>query len=115
MTRATSYEEFMTARGLTLSAGRVCLHRLAGKRSCGEMDDMACARLSRALDHGRLYLRDGKPALVVAEPYGLGTDALRLLLEYCAELKLVISIQAHSIWYPGETVWLEITPARVAA
>ena len=70
-------EAFAKSRGLTQSDGRLCVQRLVGKQ-CNFQD---CA--PPAGDHDSLWVRNGKPALYLMQPYGLTWDDMKKLVTFC--------------------------------
>lgn len=99
-------QERLRRMGYTQSRGTPCVHRLLGKRSCrGERD---C--LPPDSDHVTLWNRDGKPAMLVSQPYGVFHDALKGTLAFAEERGLSVFIDAGFSWYwCGTTVAVILT------
>lgn len=58
-------------------------------------------------DHGVLLYKDRIPAVYLSEPYGLWTDRLRDIVEFCDKYRLEVSFNAsQGIWNPGCTTTL---------
>ncbi len=56
-------------------------------------------------DHGKLFLKDGKPAFYMSQPYGVTWTELQQIVRFCEKWGLQASIDAlQSNWYPGRTV-----------
>ncbi|MBI4377375.1 MAG: hypothetical protein HY549_13125 [Elusimicrobia bacterium] len=94
---------FAKSRGLKQSDGRLCVQRLIGKQ-CNFQD---CA--PPAGDHDTLWLKDGKPALYLMQPYGLAWDDMKALVAFCARRGLKASVDAWpSFHFPGWVLSIEI-------
>lgn len=62
-------------------------------------------------DHVTLWLKDGKPFMVVSQPYHLTPEALAELGELTQEFD--VSVDGAGSWhYPGHTILVEIGPRR---
>ena len=49
---------------------------------------------------------------LISEPYSIGMDALKELINKCEEEKLSFDITGRSYWYPGETLRIVFTEDR---
>ena len=79
------------------------------KRHSPDDDDplCGCRRIRRALDHGRMYNRAGRPVVIVGQPYGVDEDCFDELATWRAA-GLTVWIHARSWHYPGHTVRVEV-------
>ena len=83
-----------------------CLCRLLGKQ-CREFGSTACVNAPPGSDHASLWLRDGKPAVFVYQPYGL-TEVAELG-EFCLARGLTCTIATWPAWHnPGSVLHIEI-------
>lgn len=96
-------EDFAKSRGLKQSDGRLCVQRLIGKQ-CNFQD---CA--PPAGDHDTLWLKDGKPALYLMQPYGLAWEDMKALVTFCGRRGLKASVDAWpSFHFPSWVLSIEI-------
>lgn len=97
-------EDFAKSRGLKRSGGRLCVHRLSG-RQCDLRDCVPPAG-----DHDTLWLRHGKPALYLAQPYQLEWEDLKRLVEFCAANGLRAGVDTWpSFHFPAHVLSVHIT------
>jgi hypothetical protein len=61
-----------------------------------------------ALSHGSFWRRDGKPPLLVSQPYGLDLEDLRELVEVSDRYAFDVHVTAHSFWNAGNSMLIEI-------
>lgn len=98
-------EGFIEAYGFKESSGRPCLSRLLGGRCAYPFHtrDKPCAPPSR--DHESIWLKDGKPVVLVNQPYGLGTRDIVSMANLCETHGLDVSIRSSVGWhFYGRTV-----------
>ena len=96
-------EVFAKSRGLKQSDGRLCVQRLVGKQ-CNFQD---CA--PPAGDHDTLWLKDGKPALYLMQPYGLNWENMKKLVAFCERRGLKASVDTWpSFAFAGWVLSIEI-------
>lgn len=92
---------FQQRHGVKQSQGQPWAGRLLGKlhSSRSELEN------PRGTDHPSLWLRDGKAHMFMYEPYYVGHDGLRALVDYCERWGFEASITAEeSFWFPGRTL-----------
>jgi hypothetical protein len=71
----------------------------------GLIDCIELAPPPPADDHGRLYVKNGRPQFYLSQPYGLSFENLKQIIQYCDEWGLEASIDGlQSNWYPGDTI-----------
>ena len=82
------------------------IRRLVGKRrAAGSNDPNAMPNEPPGDDHGGLYLKDGKPAFYLSEPYKLTYGKMKEIVAFCERWGLLASVDARqSSWFPGETI-----------
>lgn len=103
--RAVRILERLRRLGYRQSRGTPCAHRLVGAKSCRVGD---C--LPPDADHISLWSRDGKPAMLISQPYGLYTDALEGTIAFAEERGLSVLIDAGLSWhYPSVTLAVVLT------
>ncbi len=97
---AESYHEvFAKSRGLKESDGRLCIQKLLG-RQCNFQD---CSPPGG--DHDTLWLKDGRPALYLMQPYGLGWNKMRELIAFCLRHGLRADVDVWpSFHFPGHVL-----------
>jgi hypothetical protein len=85
-----------------------CAGRLAGRRH--KPPFYVCDHCSPpGTDHPWLFLRDGKPALFVSQPYTLSWDEMQRLVDWCRERGLRVDLSADESWhFPGRTLAVRI-------
>src|SRR5690349_4271913 len=66
-----------------------------------------CTRLGSWMDHVTRWKRNGKPALLVAQPYGLGREDLRDLDQLALDDDLYLFVGGRP-WYGHGTVLVEV-------
>jgi hypothetical protein len=110
-----SAEEWAGWLGLKRSGRRKCLASLVRARCMSacrpDLDHPLCALTHRnmtILDHLSIWNRDGRPAVLVAQPYGLRRDGLELLGQLEREHGLSVEVDALGWHYPGHVVRVEI-------
>lgn len=107
---ATRRLEALRARGYRKSSGKPCIHRLLGQKTCLRSDVRRDGCWPPAGDHVTLWLRDGKPAMLVSQPYGLRYEDLKATVEYAEENGLRVFIDAGLSWhYPSATLAVILT------
>lgn len=94
------------------SPASACVQRLRNKRGCPHSLYSAHDSPHRApgADHDRILLKEGKPAVYISEPYGIGWDELQELVDFCRKYGLTAEIDARrSAHFPGSTVsvWIK--------
>lgn len=67
-----------------------------------------------ALDHRTAWRRNGKPCLVISEPYFASKDELRELIAYCDTYGIDFQVDAESMYYPGHAIRILFKKGRVA-
>ncbi len=61
-------------------------------------------------DHVDIWIRDGKPACITSQPYGIGGKAIAALERLRIEHNLEITIEAGGSWhFPGSTALVTIS------
>lgn len=96
---ATRRLESLHALGYKKSSGKPCIHRLLAHKTCLRSDVRADGCWPPAADHVTLWLRDGKPAMLVSQPYGLRYEDLKATVEYAEENGLRVFIDAALSWH----------------
>jgi hypothetical protein len=74
----------------------------SGPPECGDV-----RQLGRWMDHFTYWSHLGKPALLLAQPYGIGSEGLLSLARVAAREELTVRIRAGH-WYGHGTVGIEI-------
>ena len=98
------FGDFARSRGLKLSDGRLCIHRLSG-RQCDLKDCFPPVG-----DHDTLWIRDGKPAVYLAQPYQLEWEELKGLVEFCVKNGLRAGVDTWpSFHFPAHVLSVHIT------
>lgn len=92
-------------RGLKESGGRPCVMRLLGKRCTTESEHLC---LPPATDHPAMLTKDGKPSVLVSQPYGLGFTELKELVSFCETFGLEVEIDACGWYFFGRALRVEI-------
>lgn len=103
-------EEWGELNGLQYTLKSFSPERLAGHRP-GRAGRCSADTRFPGCDHTSWFMKDGRPAAIVTEPY-VSSEAVHDLPAYMAELGLVIHrppIQKASLSYPGCTMFLVIT------
>ena len=96
-------EVFAKSRGLKESGGRLCVHRLLGKQCNFE----GCQ--PPAADHDTLWLKDGKPALYLMQPYGLCWEDIKKLAAFCERHGLEARVDTWpSFHFPGAVLSIHV-------
>lgn len=81
-----------------------------GQRPTGN-SDLAIERGGMSLpfdDHVSLWLKDDKPFMYTSQPYGLGHEDIRDILNSCEKHGLRVRLGAGSWHHTGETLLVEI-------
>ena len=101
-------KRFRDRHGLTEAGGRLCAKRLSGMRCT----DAGCDCYPKgASDHNSLWNVAGKPAVYLAQPYGLSLDEMEAIVRYCRKFGLQCEVGAADSWhFPGHTLNVQITP-----
>ena len=78
---------WMKRWGLKETTHHVCLHRLSGKK---HQNFLECDYHGQdmGLDHQRMFIRDGKPAVFVSEPYQMTHEQTQALMDYASAYTL---------------------------
>ncbi len=98
--------DWATAGNLRYSENARCLHWIAR----GRCIDGLCAEGHGSrhwLDHVTGWTRDGKPAVLLAQPYGLGTDDIADLATVAEQWHLDVRIDGTG-WYGYGTTFVEL-------
>ena len=99
-------------RRLKETSGHPCFARLVGKRCHHIMDlsesDKHLPCRPPCSDHLSMWLRDGKPAVLVSQPYQASGKDLHALLSLCAEHDVYCMVSSHSWYYPSATLFIEM-------
>src|SRR5215510_1126742 len=91
--------QFAETYGITRSDQQACVDQLVGKSCLGN-----CPRIP-AGDHLSLWNKDGKPFVIVSQPYRLLYDDLKETVKFCARYGLRAEISAWPSWHsPGQTL-----------
>jgi len=64
-------------------------------------------------DHGRIYLRNGKPAVYVSHPYELSQEEFAELVTFCKDHELKWYISGDS-WYESHAMKIVVTTQTFA-
>ena len=105
-------DEWYTKAGLRPTRGYHYPGRLLGK-SAGDFDreDPEAPPWPPGNDHGSLWLKDGKPAVYVFEPYMLTWETLQELVAYGQRWGFRIDVRADRAWhFPGATLSVTVEP-----
>jgi hypothetical protein len=90
-----------------------CVCRLIGKQ-CQYGGTSDCPRALPEADHPTLWLRNGKPAVLVSQPYQICQP--ERLGDFCREHELECVICTWPAWHrPGSVLHVEITCERLHA
>jgi hypothetical protein len=91
----------------------VCLYRLLGAKSCPDTRARPCdsPRLPGS-DHISEWVKDGKTAKIVSQPYRLSYDDLKELIAFCEAKGLKAEISAQSWHFPGRTLRVDFSLAK---
>lgn len=94
---------WIAAEGVRLSSSSYhCAHGLLGKRPSWPC---SCVDHDRLLDHARLWVRDGRPAVLLAHTYLGAADAARQAQAYAEAHGLVVTVgRREDAWYGFGTV-----------
>ncbi len=93
--------EWATHRGLRLSMKGHNLAWLFGKKTYGYEEG------HHWLDHVTCWNRDGKPAVLVAQPYGLSGSSIRQLAQLDEHPELCVAVDGTG-WYGHRTTFVEV-------
>ena len=102
--------EWVKAQGVTRAKGHICLAKLAGRKCPNERwsppwEDTDHRCLPKGSDHTSMWSRNGKPFLIVTQPYGLNSECLESMLASAKELGLKLWINGRPSWhFPGATL-----------
>jgi hypothetical protein len=109
--------------GLQRSRGHPCLARLVGK-SCWvykmagihtPLKEVISCDLPGS-DHVSFWLKGGRPAAYVMQPYEVSSESLDGIFEFCKKHKLKVSISTDKSWHnPGKTTLIVIYKPGVMA
>jgi formate-dependent nitrite reductase cytochrome c552 subunit len=95
------------------AGGHPCFSRLVGKR-CGDTvmkskvgDNRPPCRPPCA-DHLSMWIRDGKPAVLVSQPYQAYGKDLSDLMSLCVRFDVRCVISSSSWYYPSGTLLIEM-------
>ncbi|HUV06035.1 MAG TPA: hypothetical protein VMX94_13180 [Armatimonadota bacterium] len=102
--------------GLKESHGHCCLRRLQGLK-CLKYHQKRCedcdrAEANRAIwDHPTIWIKGGKPYMIVLHPYYVRDDELNQLQQLCGSRGLVCNVRPkeESFYRPGGTWMIEIS------
>lgn len=75
------------------------------KGRCGVV---ACTRMGRWMDHVTRWSLDGRPAVLVAQPYGLMNDDVAALGQVAGFDDLIVHIGHRGGWYGYGTTFIEL-------
>lgn len=93
---------FAAMHGVKLASSH-CIQRLLGKRCRANLPG-GCKCHPQLNEHGRLWLKDGKPHVWTSEPYHIGHEDLKDAVAFAEANNLDVEITAeHSFHYPGRT------------
>jgi len=91
------------------SSAPYCVCRLLDKK-CGHYGSSICPNAVPECDHPSLWLRDGKAAVFVSQPYQI--IDVEALGAFCKERGLEVAITTWPAWhYPGSVLHVEIRRA----
>lgn len=101
---AKERDDHWRRKGYVAKSGSI--RRLVGKRAVPWTNDpKVMSNAPPGDDHGHLFLKAGKPAFYLSEPYGITFSLLCEIVAFCQRWGLQASISAsESSWYPGFTV-----------
>lgn len=96
--------------GLRESTGHPCLARLVGK-TCWIYRDARYQRKCEELecdapqaDHTSMWIKDGRPAAYVMQPYQYGSASIDWVLAFCKTYRLELRVSTDDSWhFPGMT------------
>jgi hypothetical protein len=83
-----------------------CLHWLAKGRCAADYCDLCYGRFDW-LDHATGWTRDGKPYVLLGQPYSLSIEGLREIIACADQFNLNISINGRD-WYGHGTIAIEL-------
>jgi hypothetical protein len=97
-------ERWTKKHGVKRASGGLCIQRLFGKR-CKAYPFSDCDCLPLGSDHIDMWRRDGKVIYLTSQPYGISSQKLKEVQEYCDRFGLVFDIDALDSWhYPAWTI-----------
>ena len=101
---AQQRDKHLAEQGYVATSGSI--RRLVGKRRAPWSNNpTAMPNEPPGDDHGHLYLKDGKPAFYLSEPYALTYEKMRGVVQFCERWGLEASIDGlQSTWFPGLTI-----------
>lgn len=102
----TRKRQFAKKYGVKCSDRHACVNRLIGKR-CG-IGNLKCVDPCPRIpagDHLSLWNKDGKPFVIVSQPYGLTWSALVETVQFCERYGLRPDIDTWPSWHsPGKVL-----------
>lgn len=99
-------KEWAARRKLKQCRGRVCTCRLLGVRH-RLVDYRNC--LPPEADHCSLWNKDGRPEILLSEPYPISLNKVRAMVEFADQHGLCFHIHADGFWFPSQTLRIEWT------
>ena len=88
----------------------VCLYRLLGRERCPNSYEHPCDSPNiPGRDHLSEWVKDGKTAKIVMQPYHLSFEEMKELVEFCEERGLRADIFAESWHFSGKTIRVDVT------
>ena len=111
VTERARMEAWAKAHGVRKSNGHICINRITGKRC-----EKHCAGIrppsARASENVSLWLQNGKPSVLVSQPYRLTMTDLKEIIAFCEEHGVVFRIGAKDSWkFPGNTIMMTFRKA----
>lgn len=104
--REKEKQYFIQSYKLKESKGRICIHRLTGKKCTHNLVDC----IPPGSDHSHLWLKNGKPYMFTSQPYSLEHKELVMLIDYCNKNGLHLHITGMKQWHcPGKVFTVMIT------
>jgi len=86
------------SRGLKAAKSSHCIRRLLG-RNCGNSRQKLCECIPPHVTNVSLWMKDGKPHCFVAQPNGLGMEAIDNLSKFCRERGLRFVVEAFPAFH----------------
>ncbi|HML41261.1 MAG TPA: helix-turn-helix domain-containing protein [Bellilinea sp.] len=88
----------------------VCIHRLLGKKRCPDPSEHPCeTSIIPGRDHLSEWVKEGKTAKIVMQPYHMSFETMKELVEFCENRGLRADISAESWHFSGKTLRIDIT------
>jgi hypothetical protein len=103
----SSEKHWIEREGVTATEAHPCLYRLAG-RACPKTRDTEDECLPAGFDHTTMWNKNGKPHIILTQPYHISPDSMMNWQRLCNQLGLSFWISTSpSFHYPGRVLSVE--------